>query len=442
MSEPVKPNIVIVPGNGETPQPSWAKDHLRELANPIRVGEGDQLTQEDLAYVKDARVLIRRRLGGGMTSWLPWIAFTLFVVFVWWASWAELEEVTRGIGKVIPSKSVQIIQSLEGGILQEIDVEEGQVVEKGQPLIQISDAIFASTYNENVVKRDTLRARMCRLEAEAAGFAEMKFPADVRKDLAELEYSLYEKRKSDFTATKTALEARLKLARGEEELLIDGMKSRAVSPVELIRTQKEVAQLDGELRTLSTTLQREAMEKYHDDRTQLESLEQALLRDKDRLDRTLIRAPVRGTVNKIHINTVGRVIGSGVDIMQIVPADDTLLIEANIRPADIAFIRPGQEVKVKFTAYDFSIYGGLKGTLEHIGADTVTNEKGGEKNESFYPIKVRTAQHSLGKDRNGKELEIIPGMVAEVDILTGKKTVLTYLLKPINRARMRALRER
>ena len=157
-------------------------------------------------------------------------------------------------------------------------------------------------------------------------------------------------------------------------------------------------------------------------------------------------------MNKIYINTVGRVIGSAVDIMDIVPSDDTLLIEANVRPADIAFIHPGQDAMVKFTAYDFAIYGGLKGKLERISVDTIAGEKAGAKgdnkngsnsqNESFYQIKVRTAKNSLGKDRTGKELEIIPGMVAEVDILTGKKTVLTYLLKPINRARMRAFRER
>ena len=211
-----------------------------------------------------------------------------------------------------------------------------------------------------------------------------------------------------------------------------------MSAIELITSQKEVEQLDGQLRTLETTAQREAMEHYHQDTGDLGSLVLALLRDKDRLDRTVMRSPVRGTVNKISINTVGRVIGSGVDIMEIVPADDSLLIEADVRPSDIAFIHPGQEAMVKFTAYDFAIYGGLKGTLEHISADTITNEK----RESFYHIKVRTAVNSLGEDRNGKEMNIIPGMVAEVDVLTGKKTVLTYLLKPINRARMRALRER
>ncbi len=417
---------------------SWGRSHLQDLAHPIRVGEGDRLTGEDLSYVKDARYLVRRRIGGGSSRWLPWLAVTLVGGLIWWSSWAEMEEVTRGLGKVIPSKSLQLIQSLEGGILEEIAVEEGQVVEKGQLLLRIRDAIFASNYNENVAKREVLEARLCRLLAETKGFGELKFSEGTRPDLAELERSLFEKRRQDYVTTKTSLESRLKLARKGEELLRDGAKSRAVSAIELITSQKEVEQLDGQLRTLETTAQREAMEHYHQDKGDLDSLVLALLRDKDRLDRTIMHSPVYGTVNKISINTVGRVIGSGVDIMEIVPADDSLLIEANVRPADIAFIRPGQEAMVKFTAYDFAIYGGLKGTLEHISADTIANEKG----EPFYHIKVRTAVSSLGKDRKGKELEIIPGMVAEVDVITGKKTVLTYLLKPINRARMRALRER
>jgi adhesin transport system membrane fusion protein len=436
--------------NGDAPR-SWSRAQLRELSHPAQVGANDQLTGEDLAYVKDARHLIRRRLGGGSSGWLPWLSLALAGGLIWWASWAEIEEVTRGVGKVIPSQSVQLIQSLEGGLVEEIYVKEGQIVDKDQPLLRIRDAIFASNYNENLAKRQVLEARLCRLAAEAEGFkAELKFPEGIRPDLVNLERSLYEKRKKDYVTTKASLETRLKLAREQETLLKDGTKSRAVSAVELIRATQEVEQLDGQSRTLDTSSQREAMEHYHQDRGDLDALVQALMRDKDRLDRTLIRAPVRGTVNKIYINTVGRVIGSAVDIMDIVPTDDTLLIEANVRPADIAFIHPGQDAMVKFTAYDFAIYGGLKGKLERISVDTIAGEKTGTKgenknnnqNESFYQIKVRTAKNSLGKDRTGKELEIIPGMVAEVDILTGKKTVLTYLLKPINRARMRAFRER
>lgn len=425
MSKPILPSAL------------WSTAHLRELARPIPASRDEHIAEEDLAFVKDARVLAKRHGGPGLRGSLPWLAIAMVGVLLWWASWAELEEVTRGVGKVIPSKSVQLIQSLEGGILEEIYVEEGQVVEQGQQLLRIRDAIFSSSYKENVAKRDVLEARICRLRAESGGFGELTFPLDVRQDLQDLERALYQKRREDHLAMKTSLELRLKHATREKDLLADGVKSRAVSEVELIRAMKEVAQLDGQLRTLVTTAERDAMESYHRDHAELDALVLALVRDKDRLDRTLIHSPVRGTINKIYINTVGRVIGSGVDIMEIVPSDDTLLVEANIRPGDIAFIRPGQDATVKITAYDFAVYGSLRGRLEHIGADTITNKEG----ESFYPIKVRTNHASLGKDRYGKELSIMPGMVTEVDILTGRKTVLTYLLRPINRARERALRE-
>ncbi len=430
--------------------PSWDAADLSRLTRPVASSNGGHLADEDLSFVKNARELIRQRRGTGFFGALPWLALGLVGFLLWWASWAEIEEVTRGIGKVIPSKSVQLIQSLEGGIVEEIYVEEGQHVEKGASLLRIRDAIFASSYKENVAKREVLEARICRFIAEAAGFAPLSFPAHVRPDLAASERDLYEKRRLDYLTMKDSLATRLTHATREQKLLQDGTKSRAVSEVELIRVQKEVAELDGQLRTLETTARREATEFHHKDKADLDALVLALVRDKDRLDRTLIRAPVTGTVNKIYINTVGRVVGSGVDIMEVVPSDDTLLIEANVRPSDIAFIHPGQEATVKFTAYDFSIYGGLKGTLEHIGADTITSNTGNtgkdrkqdQPEESFYPIKVRTATNTLGKDRHGKELGIIPGMVTEVDIITGKKTILTYLLKPLNRARMRALRER
>ncbi len=429
--------------------PEWSREQLRALAHELRMaGDKEALTDEDLAYVKNAQMLTRRRRASGWRSGLPWLAFGLFAALIWWASWAEIEESTRGVGRVIPSQSVQLIQSLEGGILDEIYVQEGQVVEKDAPLVRFRDAIFAANFNENTAKREILEARLCRLDAEAKGLAELKFPAGIRSDLAASERFLFDKRRLDHQTMKASLQSRLTLARREQELLEQGTRSGAISEVELIRVRKEAEQIDGQLRTLDTTLQRESLEMYHQDKAELETVLQALLRDKDRLDRTLIRSPVRGTVNKMHINTVGRVIASGVDIMEVVPVDDTLLVEANVRPSDIAFIHPGQEVMVKFTAYDFSIYGGLRGTLEQISANTITNQNGAKSGpkegggESFYQIKVRTDKNSLGKDANGKELILIPGMVAEVDVLTGKRTVLTYLLKPINRARMRALRER
>jgi adhesin transport system membrane fusion protein len=415
---------------------AWSRAELREIADGIPIGPGTRVAAEDVDFVQDCRVLLRGRRGWGHL--LPWIVVLFVGLLLWGASVAELEEVTRGTGKVIPSSSVQLIQSLEGGIMDEILVEEGEQVATGQVLLKVQDEIFSSTYQENLTRRDTLAARLVRLKAEAEGKDELVFPDDIRPELAEKERTLFDIRRWDFQETRKALEERLALITQETSLLSEGRKSRAVSPVELIRAQKEKAEIEGQIRTLESGKTREAMEQYDMDRAELEVVIQAIKRDKDRLDRTVIYSPVEGTVNKIYINTVGRVIGSGVDIMEIVPRDDTLLVEASVRPADIAFLRPGQKATVKFTAYDFTVYGGLEGRVEQIGVDTISNEEG----ESFYQIKVRTEENSLGQNRAGEELSIIPGMVAEVDILTGKKTILTYLLKPLLRAKERALREK
>lgn len=434
-------------------RPARSKADLQHMLGRIPLTGNANIADEDLDFVHDARALLKGRRRK-TRSWTPWVSVAVVGLFFWWASWAEIDEVTRGQGKVIPSKSVQIIQSLEGGILEEIYVEEGQKVEAGQDLVRIRDAIFSSSYQENLSRRDMLEARLIRLKAEAENTPEIKFPEGVRADLTGLERQLFEKRRTDWMTAESALLRSLKLVRQEEELLKGGTASKAISMVELIRSQKESAKLEGDLRTLHTTFERLAMEQFDKDRVEYESLVHAIKRDKDRLDRTVIKSKVRGVVNKIDINTVGRVVASGADIMSIVPTDDTLLIEANIKPSDIAFIRPGEMAKVKFTAYDFSIYGGLDGQIERIGVDTVTDvpghpgrasqplAPGQQQNASYYPITVRTDKNSLGRDNKGQELSIIPGMVAEVDILTGKKTVLNYLLMPLNRGKERALRER
>ncbi len=423
--------------NAEKKEVSWSPAEMKTLSKPVQVASEGAIPEGDIDFVQDCRGLLRRQ-SKGLRGCLPFIALIMVGALLWWASWAELEEVTRGIGKVIPSKSVQLIQSLEGGILEEIYVKEGEQVQEGQPLIRIRDAIFAANYKENIAHGDELIARIARLEAETNGFKPLDFPEGIRLEAARIEEKLYQKRKADFEATGKALQNLLILAKQEEKLMKSGRESNAISKVELIRVQKEVIDLEGQLEVLTTRTQREAMESLDKGNAELMALQHAIQRDKDRLDRTLIKSPVRGTVNKIHIDTVGRVIASGVDIMTVVPLDDTLLVEADIRPGDIAFIHPGLKVMVKFTAYDFAVYGGLTGKVEQLSVDTITDEKG----ESFYQIKIRTEETTLGQDNRGQELKIIPGMVTEVDIVTGKKTVLSYLLKPLTRARERALRER
>lgn len=421
--------------------PGWRNKDLGKLTEHKAKEREELIDATDLDFVHDCRVLLRHR-NAGLKGWIPMLVAGIVVVLLWWASWAELDEVTRGMGKVIPSQSVQVIQSLEGGIIEAIRVEEGAPVEKGQEVLLIRDAIFSSSYQENLAKSEVLKARLARLEAEMKGAEMIVFLQDTRPELASFERALFDSRRLDYQTTKESLERRLTIAQRQEQLFQDVRQSKAVSQVEMLQTQKEVAELDGDLAKLKTTFRRQASEQYDHDRADLEALLHALKRDKDRLDRTIIRSPVRGTVNKIYINTVGRVVGSGENIMEIVPLDDTLVVEAKIRPSDIAFIHPGQDVTVKFTAYDFAIYGGLSGKVEKIGVDTIEDKDEYGRPERFYQIKVRTQKTSLGKGRSGDELRIIPGMVAEVDVLTGRKTVLTYLLKPVNRARERALRER
>lgn len=436
--------------------PEWTNQGLGRLANMNDQPAPRQcISSSEVDFIHDARLLLQHK-HRRERRWFPWVAFLSSGIFIWWASWAEIDEVTRGIGKVIPSKSVQIIQSLEGGILERLCVEEGQIVEKGQELAQIRDAIFASNYQENLSRQQLLEARLARLKAESSYLDEIVFSKSVRPELAAMERSVFEKRRGDLLTTETSLKNRLRLAQAEELLLRIGTTSKAVSPIEHLRSQKEMTQLEGDLKTLRSNFERLAMEQYDKDQTELETLSHAIKRDKDRLDRTVMRSPVRGIVNKIHINTVGRVVASGADIMSVVPTEDTLLIEANIKPSDIAFIHPGETATVKFTAYDFSIYGGLSGKVERIGVDTIaddptrpgrsmvapTSSTASAQAGGYYPIIVQTEKKSLGKNHDGKELAIIPGMVAEVDILTGKRSILDYLLKPVNRMRERALRER
>lgn len=423
-----------------SPSPTPAPDRISDLVKetrPLRLSEQWNVLDEDETFVQDARDLARTHATGWRDTILL-ISLAFVGVFLWWASRAELEEVSRGLGKVIPSSSLQVIQSLEGGIIAEILVKEGESVMKDQELVRIHDAIFASTYHENLATTELLRGRLVRLFAEANGLVELAFPEGTRTDIVEKETIIFRKKLADDESMRIALQERLDLARQELGLLEKALTTGAVSPVDVLRAEKEIATLEGQITTLKTKRERDAIEQYDVDKARLETLTHAIARDSDRLQRTVIRSPVTGVVNKIHINTVGRVVGSGVDIMDIVPTEDTLLIEASIRPADIAFIQPGMEAMVKFTAYDFAMYGGMKGHIEQISGDTIKDEKG----EQFYQIKVRTESAHFGKSQDGKDLTIIPGMVAEVDILTGKKTVLQYLATPITRARQRALRER
>ncbi len=404
-----------------------------------------------------------------------------FVVFVIWANLARLDEVTRGNGKVIPSTEIQVIQHQEGGIVQEFMVREGDTVKTGQVLMRLSDVGATSDLGSNRQRYLGLSAKAQRLQAEAEGLVTPKFSEDVLKGVPQSvteELNSFRASQQNVVSQTQVLEQQLSQREqeirelntrirdlrdvirlsNEEMAMIAPLVARGSAPkVELLQLERGIKERQTEMNGLTTSLPRiqssveEAQARINELKsnlraqaqtelaaTQIEmnSIKETLSALSDRQKRTDIRSPVDGTIKDIMINTVGGVIQPGQEVMEIVPMDDQLLVEAQIRPADIAFLYPGQNAVVKITAYDFSIYGGLKGELVDISADTITNEEG----ESFYRVRIRTPESRI--KRNGEEFPIIPGMVASVDILTGKKSVMEYILKPLIKTLDNAMNER
>jgi adhesin transport system membrane fusion protein len=409
------------------------------------------------------------------------LSFAFIVIALIWAGFATLDEVTRGSGKIIPSSHIQIVQNLEGGILSKILVKEGDQVVKGQELLQLDDVRFASSFKETKLKYYELLANNARLAAETTD-QPLSIPQEVldnAPELAEHARQLYQSRLSELEASTSVLAQQV---RQKEQELVE-LKSKqeqlsrsyqllqkevqmseplvangALSEVEMLRLRRSANDLLGELNSAKLAIPRiqaylsenknklsemkirfrtEALKELNETKAELDRTKASTLALEDRVTRTRILSPVNGTIKQLKISTIGGVIQPGMDLIEIVPVDDTLLVEAQVHPADIAFLRPGQDAMVKLTAYDFSIYGGLKAKLEHISADTIINE---EDKKSYYLIRLRTDKNYL--EKNGEKLHIITGMNADVDILTGKKTVLDYLMKPILKAKQRAMRER
>lgn len=447
----------------------WVERVLGRLPNREEIDVVDFATDADLAMLRQeplrARVLLRA-IG---------IVVALFLL---WAAVAQLDEVTRGEGKVIPSKQLQILQSIDGGLVSEILVKEGEVVNPNQLLIKIDETRFVSSVKENQAQYLGLVAKAARLRAISEGKPFVPPPEVLKADpsIVQQERQFFEARNDELIAAVSI--ARQQLAQRHQELNEAQAKkaqatqgydltskelavtrplinSGAVSEVELLRLERDVSRYRGErdmasaqisriqaaineaqrkIEEVELTFRNDASKELSETMAKLNSLAEGSVALSDRVKQSSIRSPVKGTVKRLLVNTVGGVVQPGKDMIEIVPLEDALLLEAKVQPRDIAFLRPGQPVMVKFTAYDFSIYGGLDGTLEHIGADSVTDEKG----NAFYTVRVRTSKPGFG-DAN---LPIIPGMVAEVDILTGKKSVLAYLIKPVLRAKSVALTER
>ena len=459
---------------------AWLESIARKSAPGVEKVLGRLPSQEesetvDFATDADLAILRQEPLRARMLLRTIGIVIALFIM---WAAVAQLDEVTRGEGKVIPSRQVQILQSIDGGLVSEILVREGDVVQANQLLIKIDETRFVSSVKENRAQYLGLVARAARLKAMSDGKPFVP-PPEVMKEAPEVvdqEFQLYEAKRAEMNAAVAI--AKQQLAQRQQELNEAQAKraqasqgyeltskelavtkplinSGAVSEVELLRLERDVSRYRGERDMASAQITRvqaaineaqrkieevelnfrnDAGKELSETNAKLSSLSEGSVALSDRVKQSSIRSPVKGTVKRLLVNTVGGVVQPGKDMIEIVPLEDALLLEARVLPRDIAFLHPGQPAIVKFTAYDFSIYGGLDGTLEHIGADTVTDDKG----NAFYTVRVRTNKPGFG-DAN---LPIIPGMVAEVDIITGKKSVLAYLLKPVLRAKNVAMTER
>ncbi|WP_233492879.1 HlyD family type I secretion periplasmic adaptor subunit [Chromobacterium sp. ATCC 53434] len=435
----------------------------------------DLVDRNDFAADADWAIL---QQNPGRPRIFVWSMLGFFLVAFLWSAFAKVDEVSRGEGKVIPSNQNQHLQSLDGGVVSQILAKEGQVVQKGQLLLRVDNTRFVSSLEENQVQYLALQAKTARLKALAGG-TPFQLPPKVLQlapDIAKQEMDLYNSKQMELNASVGI--ARQQLAqRGQElnevraryaqalssydltmqELTVTRplKESGAVSDVDLLRLERDVARFRGErdqaaaqmpkiqaaigeaqrkIQEVELTMRNTASAELSDTMAKASSLSAGSVALADKVKLSEVRSPVRGQIKRLFINTIGGVVQPGKDIIEIVPLDDSLLLETRITPRDIAFLHPGQHAVVRFTAYDFTIYGGMEGSVAEIGADTITDEKG----NAFYIVKVKTQGSRLGREK----LPIFPGMVAQVDIMTGKKSILSYLLKPVLRAKAEALRER
>ncbi len=439
---------------------AWKADPAAKDAEFVQDADDFMIQQEPLR----ARILVKTIL----------IATALFIM---WTAVALVDEITKGEGKVIPSSQIRVLQSLDGGIVAEINVKEGQVVDAGQVLLRVDPTRFESSVRENRSQYMALVTKAARLRALAEGLPFTPPPEALVEDpkTVQDEQRLFQTARSNVEA-QIAI-ARQQLVQRQQELSEMRVKreqasqaydltarelavtkplisSGAVSEVELLRLERDTARFLGERDVAAAQILRsqaamaEAARKIEevelnarndvrkdlaDTMAKLNAFTEGGVALADKVKHAAVRSPVKGTVKRLMVNTVGGVVQPGRDLVEVVPLDDALILEAKVAPKDIAFLRPGQPAMVKFTAYDFSTYGGLDARLEHIGADSITDERG----NTYFLVRVRTNKSSLGAN-----LPIIPGMVAEVDIVTGKKSILAYLLKPVLRAKQAALTER
>ncbi len=436
-------------------------------------------TNEDTEFMDELEAAVRLRPSVTSNLMLISVSALVFILLVW-AIFSKIDEMTHGEGQVVPTSEIQIVQSLEGGVLKELLVHEGEMVKKGQILMKISDVASASEERGGEARKESLLAKKARLEAEANStpFTLPKDLAEKNPDIARNEQELYKSRQRELENAKSILNNRIESAQSQmsevsakisrlseskklvqQELNITSkmVEQRAVPKLDEIRLSRELndisgqmneaaqerAGLDAELRAAQkeredqdSKFRSQALGELNDIQTQLSQISESLNAIGDRVDRSELRSPVDGVVNKVTLKTIGGVVEPAMKLLEIVPLDDELKIIARVAPSEIAFLRPGQPVKVKISAYDPQRYGSLDGELVRLGANSVTDSKG----NIFFEIEVRTKQNHLGTA--DKPLPITPGMVAQTEIITGDRSILEYLMKPVLRAKDRALTER
>ncbi|RUT67341.1 secretion protein HlyD [Morganella morganii] len=362
-----------------------------------------------------------------------------FIILLIWAALSDVDEITKGQGKIIPSSREQVVQSLEGGILSSLEVREGAIVEKGQVIAYLDETRFESSLDESRSRYKANRIKAARLTAEVSS-GEFIIPDEVKQDtgLVKAEQRLYKSRKDRLEQSVKGVNDSLGLYRREEMILQRLVKSGASGEVELIRLKRTISELESKKQELRNEYVVNAREQLAEVNKELEELESVMRARADALQRAKVVSPVRGIVKNIEVNTIGGVIAPGGKIMDIIPLDDQLIVEARISPQDIAHIRLNDPALIKITAYDYAIYGGLEGEVILISPDTLKDEI--QPGLVYYRVLIRTGRDVL-INKAGKEFQIFPGMVAEADIKTGSKSILRYLIKPLNRAN-EALRER
>jgi len=441
--------------------------------NNIKVSEEDYIFMSSLSQASLEKPTVR-------SQFLVWVILLVVIWLVVWASYAELDKIVRGEGKVVPPSQIQVIQNLEGGIIEDMYFNTGDKVKKGDVLLKLDNTQFASSYGESQMRASQLKAKSQRLTAEAFNKPlelKMDHESPVINDLYDRERDLFSARQKQLKTQTAILKSQVqqhklelkeaysqevqltrshKLLTQEINMMKPLVRQGIASEVDLLKIQRQENDALTKLKTTQNNIpklrsiiseaenkkmqaQEEFMNKAHEELNEtlaeISQINQSSAALKDRVSRTEVTSPVNGTIKQFFVNTIGGVVQPGSDIVEIVPNDDSLVLETKILPADIGFIYPGLKAKLKFTAYDFAIYGGLEGTVTRISADTITDEEG----NSFYIARIKTDKNFLGTEQ--KPLYLVSGMTASVDIIVGKHTVLEYIIKPIIRAKDLALRE-